>query len=132
MLTNEKITKDISRAKKFFENIISFTVGPFTLEDMIKYRLESINILDVRDYEDYIEGHLPYAIHFPSKETEAHIDMLDKSKINVLYTYSDTCAKAYNTAVLLLENNYPCVVLRGGFKEWKKQELDIIKTSSDD
>ena len=35
MFTNEKITRDLERAKKSFENIISFTIGPFTLEDMI-------------------------------------------------------------------------------------------------
>ncbi len=132
MFTHEKITKDLSRAKKFFENIVSFTVGPFTLEDMIKHRLDSINIVDVRDYDDYIEGHLPYAIHFPTKEIEQHMDMIEKSKVNVLYTYSDSCAKAYNAALVLLENDFPCVVLRGGYKEWKKHDLDIVKTSSND
>ncbi len=129
MFAYEKITNDLSRAKRFFENIVSFTVGPFTLEDMIKHRLDSINIIDVRDYDDYIEGHLPYAIHFPFKEIEEHLNMLEKSKVNILYTYSDSCTKAYNAALKLLENNFPSVVLRGGYKEWKKHDLDIIKNT---
>ena len=132
MFAHEKITKDLSRAKRFFENIVSFTVGSFTLEDMIKHRLDSINIVDVRDYDDYIKGHLPYAIHFPTKEIDEHLDMIEKSKVNILYTYSDSCSKAYNVALLLLENDFPCVVLRGGFKEWKKHDLDIITNSSND
>ena len=129
MFAHEEITKDLSRAKKFFENVISFTIGPFTLEDMIKYRLNSINIVDVRDYEHYIEGHLPYAMHISADNIKEHVNMLDKSKVTILYTHNDSCAKAYNSALVLLENQYPCVVLRGGYKEWKKYDLDIIQNS---
>ena len=127
MIENEEIINDLYRAKKFFENIISYTIGPYTLEDMIKYRLNSINIIDVRDYNDYLEGHLPYAINFPISDIKANIDMLDKSKVNILYSYSDTCKKAYKTAINLLENNFPVVILRGGYKAWEKAGFDIIK-----
>ena len=132
MFTNEKITKDLSRAKKFFENIIAYTVGVFTLEDMIKNSLESINIIDVRDYNNYIEGHIPYAMHIPMSDIEEHCNMLDKSKVTIIYTHNDSCAKAYKAALVLLDKNYPCVVLRGGFEEWKHHELDIIKNSSEE
>ena len=101
MFTNEKITKDLSRAKKFFENIIAYTVGPYTLEDMIKNNLDSINIVDVREYEHYIEGHIPYAMHIPMLDIEKHCKMLDKSKVTIIYTHNDSCAKAYKAALIL-------------------------------
>ena len=131
MFKHEEITKDIDRAKRYFENIISFTVGPFTLEDMIKHRLDAINIADVRNYEHYIDGHLPYAMHIPIESIKEHLEMLDKSKVTILYTYNDSCVRAYDAALMLLEKKYPCVVLRGGYKEWKKYDLDIVKTSSE-
>ena len=132
MFFHEDVTKDLSRAKKFFEDIISYTIGPFSLDEMITHRINSLNIVDVRDYNNYIEGHIPYAIHIPYKEAKEHLDMLDKDKITIVYTYSDSCPRAYKTALELIEKHYPAVVLRGGFKEWKKFEFDIIKSESAD
>lgn len=132
MFSHNEITKDLSRAKKFFEDIISFTVGPFTLDDIIENRVNSINIIDVREYQDYINGHIPYASHIPYKEVQDNLEMLDKEKVTVVYTYSDSCPRAYKTALALIEKHYPAVILRGGFKEWKKFDLDIIKTDTSD
>lgn len=132
MFGHSDITKDLSRAKKYFEDIVSYTVGPFTLDDIISHRIDSINIVDVREYEDYIEGHIPYAVHIPYKETKDYIDMLNKEKVTVVYTYSDSCPRAYNTALALIDKHYPAVILRGGFKEWKKFDFDIIKIDSSD
>lgn len=132
MFSHGEITKDLSRAKKFFEDIISFTVGPFTLDDIIENRINSINIVDVREYNDYINGHIPYAVHIPYKEVKDHINMLDKEKVTVVYTYSDSCPRAYKSALELIEKHYPAIILRGGFKEWKKFDLDIIKTDTTD
>ena len=91
MFSKNITTKDLSRAKKYFEDIISFTVGPFTLDEIITHRVDTINIVDVRNYEDYIEGHIPYAIHIPHKEIQEHCEMLNKEKVTVVYSYSDSC-----------------------------------------
>lgn len=132
MFSHDEITKDLSRAKKFFEDIISFTIGPFTLDDIIENRINSINLVDVREYNDYINGHIPYAVHIPYKEVKEHIDMLDKDKVTIIYTYSDSCPRAYKSALELIEKHYPSVILRGGFKEWKKFDLDIVNTDTTD
>ena len=117
MFSHSNITKDMSRAKKYFEDIVSYTIGPFSLDEIIIHRINSINILDVREYNDYIDGHIPYAIHIPYKDIKDNIEMLDKEKTTIIYTYSDSCPRAYNTALELIEKNFPAVVLRGGFKE---------------
>lgn len=132
MFHENKITKDLSRGKKFFEDIVSFTVGPFTLNEIIAHKIDTVNIVDVREYEDYIEGHIPYAIHIPHKEITEHCKMLDKEKITVIYSYTDSCPRAYHSALKLIEEHCPSVVLRGGFKEWKKFDFDIIKNASED
>ncbi|MCD7740565.1 MAG: hypothetical protein LUH11_04370 [Candidatus Gastranaerophilales bacterium] len=131
MFSHGEITKDLSRGKKFFEDIVSYTVGPFTLDEIISNRTNSINIVDVREYNDYINGHIPYAEHLPYNENE-NFDILDKNKVTVVYTYSDSCPRAYNSALKLIEKHYPAVILRGGFKEWKKFDFDIIKNDSQD
>ena len=132
MFNHKNITEDLSRAKKFFENIVSFTIGPFSLDDTISRRIDTINIVDVREYEDYIEGHIPYAVHIPYKEMEEHLKMLNKDNTSIIYSYSDSCPRAYKAALQLLDEHYPSVVLRGGFKEWKKFDFEIIKNSTND
>ncbi|MBQ4123465.1 hypothetical protein IJD44_07105 [bacterium] len=130
MFKLEKVIKDFSRAKKYFEDIVSYTIGPYTLDEIIKNKIDTINILDVRDYDNYIDGHIPYASHIPHKQIEENLEILDKSKITIIYSYTDSCPRAYNTALKLVENHYPAVILRGGFKIWKKFDFDIIKTDS--
>ncbi|MCD7780686.1 MAG: rhodanese-like domain-containing protein [Candidatus Gastranaerophilales bacterium] len=132
MFSHGEITKDLSRGKKFFEDIISYTVGPFTLDEIIANRTNTVNIVDVREYKDYINGHIPYSVHIPYKDEECNLDILDKDKVTVVYTYSDSCPRAYKSALKLIEKHYPAVILRGGFKEWKKFDFDIIKNDSSD
>ena len=132
MFFHDNLSKDLNRAKKFFEDILAYTIGPYGLKEMIETKINKINILDVREYEDYLDGHIPYAIHIPFKHVEEHHKMLDKEKITVVYTYTDSCPRAYKTALKLVENGYPAIVLRGGFKQWKKFDFEIIKTDTTD
>ena len=36
MFFHDDLTKDLNRAKKFFEDILAYTIGPFSLEDIIE------------------------------------------------------------------------------------------------
>lgn len=131
MLFNREITKDLPRAKKFFEDILSYTMGAYCLDKIIKEETNSINIVDVREYDDYIESHIPYAVHIPFKDAQNHIDMLEKDKITLVYTYNDNCPRAYKVALDLIEKHYPVEVLRGGFAKWQKLNFDTIKLDSE-
>ena len=66
------------------------------------------------------------------KEMEEHLKMLNKDNTSIIYSYSDSCPRAYKAALQLLDEHYPSVVLRGGFKEWKKFDFEIIKNSTND
>ena len=126
----EKITKDTKKAAEFFLEKISFCASPFELKDMIADNINEINIIDVRAYDDYIDGHIPYAIHLPYKNIEEHLVMLEKDKTNIVYSYCPYCKLAHKVACYIAQKDYPVMVLNGGFKIWKELEYDIIKTSS--
>ena len=74
-------------------------------------------IIDVRDEDEYLAGHIPGAIMVPAKNIEHHLDMLEQYKKDeiVLYCVSGRRASAAATAlenagfkkVRLLEGNYP-------------------------
>ena len=74
-------------------------------------------IIDVRDEDEYLAGHIPGAIMVPAKQMEQHLDMLKQYRKQeiVLYCVSGRRASAAATVledagfkkVRLLEGNYP-------------------------
>lgn len=126
MIKLMNITRQIQRAKEFFENRIAFTVGPVELKEMIEKDRNSIEIIDVRSREYYDKGHIPSAVSIPGSEIQMHLNKLSKDKINVVYCYSQQCHLGSKTALVLLENGYPVIELEGGFNEWKNSDFDIV------
>ena len=64
-MKNKLLTFDSSKAKEFFLNKISFMTNSIELHENIQNNIDDINIIDVRTYDDYIDGHIPFAIHIP-------------------------------------------------------------------
>jgi len=115
---------DPARAKAYFEDKLAFTTGPIELERMSKEE-SNINIVDVRDSEDFAKGHIPGAINLPKDKWES-MEGLQKDKINVLYCYTQTCHLAATAAVRFAERGgYPVMEMEGGFAAWKGADLEV-------
>ena len=123
---NYYFTKNHKKAEEFFKSKISFEISPYELKDTIEKNINTINIIDVRKYEDYIEERIPYAIHIPYETFKQHLKMLEKDKINIIYCYSQYCKLAHKAACLISEEDYPAMVLMGGFNIWKKSNFDTV------
>ena len=76
------LTENTKKAEEFFLNELSFIMSPFELKRKIDDDIEDINIVDVRKYDDYIDGHIPFAIHVPFDSLEEHLVMFEKHKLN--------------------------------------------------
>lgn len=127
---DKKIINDFKRAKHYFENILTYLVSPYELRGMIKKNVDAFNLIDVRDYEDYIDGHIEYAEHIPYHKIEENLDMLDKTKTTIVYCYNSSCQRAAKTALKLVENEYPAAILDGGIEIWELFEFDVVRNSS--
>ncbi|HEY6962559.1 MAG TPA: ThiF family adenylyltransferase, partial [Gaiellaceae bacterium] len=83
--------------------------------------------IDVREADEWQEGHLPGAVHVPRGHLESRIEgvVADKSQPLVLY-----CASANRSAFAaktLEELGYTNVhSLAGGFVDWKRNGLDVV------
>ncbi len=130
MFKHLSITNDTIRAKKFFEDLLAYTTTPYTLNELFNSDINSFTIADVRAYDDYNEGHIPFAIHLPSDKIAENLHLLDKEKPTILYCYEQHCHLAKNSAIVLLDHYYPVIELEGGFDAWKKHGYDIVKTDS--
>lgn len=128
-MKDEKITFNSSKAKEYFLEKISFEMSPWKLKELSKEKIEDINIVDVRTYDDYIDGHIPFAIHIPLDNIEDHLVMLEKDKINIVYSYCPCCQRASKAAYMMAHKGFPVVSLCGGFKAWSELGFDIVTTS---
>ena len=122
----KEFLKDTKRAYEFFNERLSYIVSPFELKDMIKERIDELNIIDLRSYEDYMDSHIPYAVHAPYESFEEHLKKFDKEKINIVYAYSFYCKMATRAAAMLTKEGYPTMELKGGFKIWQKLDFETI------
>ncbi|MBR5304174.1 MAG: hypothetical protein IKU37_05040 [Candidatus Gastranaerophilales bacterium] len=129
-MKTKNFTFNSSKAKDFFLEKISFEISPRELEKHIKENIEDFNIVDVRNYDDYIAGHIPFAIHVPLDTLEEHLVMFDKDKVNIVYSYCPYCKNATYVALAIAEKGYPVMTLCGGYKIWEEIGFDTIKTST--
>ncbi len=126
-----KLTKNTGKAEDFFKSMLAFTVGPDRLKHMMEKQLEEYTLVDVREYDDYIKGHIPFAVHVPFDQLEEQMVQFSKDKVNIVYSYSPFCQLAKKAAYHLASEGYPVRELLGGFKAWKKRDFDIVENESD-
>ncbi len=127
MLKYSNITKQTQRAMQFFEDKLAFTLGPVELKNSLDD--EQIEIIDVRKAEEYDKCHIPKAISIPAADINVRINSLSKSKINIVYCYTEQCHLAAKVALKLSERGYPVMELEGGFDTWKNvYEFDVVSS----
>ena len=113
---------DPQKARAYFENKVAFTTGPMELSHMLESG--NVNVVDVREAEDYEKGHVPGAISLP-KGTWDNPKGLAKDKTNVVYCYSQQCHLAAHACIAFAAKGFPVMELEGGFKSWEQHELDV-------
>lgn len=115
---------DPAKARAYFEAKLAFTTGPVELERELHN--DEINIVDVREAEDYEKGHIPGAKSLPH-ERWSTLEGLEKDKLNVLYCYSQVCHLAAKAGAEFTSRGYSVMELEGGFAGWKDHDLKIEK-----
>jgi sulfur-carrier protein adenylyltransferase/sulfurtransferase len=82
---------------------------------------ESPAIVDVREREEWDEGHLPGAVHVPRGHLESRIESAAPDKSRPVLVYCASGNRSAFAAKTLEELGYDHVVsLAGGFTDWKR------------
>ena len=126
-MSNELRKNDPARAKEYFEHKLSFTTGPVELARNLKQG--DIAVIDFREAEDYLKGHIPGAVNLPH-DRWATLEGLRKDALNVLYCYTQQCHLAATAAVEFAAKGYSVMELDGGFETWNENEMEIESESS--
>src|ERR1041384_599876 len=84
-------------------------------------QLEGAVVVDVRERDEWVEGHIPGAVHVPRGNLESRIEQAIPNRSRPLLLYCAVGARSAFAAKTLEELGYENVVhLAGGFTEWKR------------
>ena len=82
--------------------------------------------IDVREADEWQEGHLPGAVHLPRGYLESRVEGVAPAKDTPVILYCASGARSAFAAKTLRELGYDTVYsLAGGFTDWKRNGLEI-------
>ena len=85
-------------------------------------------VLDVRDKNEFEQGHIVDAINIPYTNLESRIDELEKYKEKPIVIACKMGQHSGAAGTLLRKNGFANVSrLRGGIAEWRGQSLPVVK-----
>lgn len=97
-------------------------VGPLELKKIMGTDPDNITVVDVRDPEEFAEGHIPGAINLPLKNFAFGSGVLDKKKKIVVYCNSG--GRSYGAYRKLMKLGYKDIC-QAIFTDWKEADLPV-------
>ncbi|WNF24908.1 metalloregulator ArsR/SmtB family transcription factor [Mesobacillus jeotgali] len=118
--TAEERNSDVKLVRK--DHILKEnSLSPITFDELgEKLKSGAVTLLDVRPFEEYKHGHLPYALSMPISELKFQLDSLPKDKEIVAYCRGPYCVYATEAVEFLKSKGYRATLLDAGINEWKQ------------
>ncbi len=89
---------------------------------------DSAVFLDIRENNEYAEGHLIDSIHIPLKNLKNELGRLNKFKDKPVIVYCASGNRSVHASKILTANDFSQVYnLSGGIYAWKKSNLPVTK-----
>jgi rhodanese-related sulfurtransferase len=80
-------------------------------------------IIDVRDEDEYLAGHIPGAIMVPAKQMEHHLDMMEQYRKEDIVLYCQSGRRASAAATVLENAGFKNVkLLQGDYPGWESAQ----------
>ena len=94
------------------------------MKALIDSKPTTLTIIDVRDKNEYDQGHIPCAINIPVTNFALQSGVLEKDKRIIVYCNSGS--RSYNAYRKLQKMAYPNIS-QVIFADWKSDGLPIVK-----
>jgi molybdopterin/thiamine biosynthesis adenylyltransferase/rhodanese-related sulfurtransferase len=90
-------------------------------------QLDDAVLVDVREHDEWEEGHIPGAVHVPRGNLESRIENVVPDRSATVVLYCASAARSAFAAKSLGELGYENVYsLAGGFTDWKRNGYEIV------
>ena len=108
-----------SGSNETFSDTMKFTykkISPEQTKVLLDKNPNAI-VFDVREEDDYIQGHIPNAAHLSYKDLKVQMEYFNKDRIYVIY--GSTTKKTAKAADVMTNKGFPKVyILNGGIDKW--------------
>jgi len=109
-----------------YEKRIKTTIiSPADLNGLIQRSDDSFTIVDVRDFEEFAQGHIQGSINIPVASFASQSDVLDKKKKIIVYCNSG--GRSYNAYRKLMKLGYK-EINQAIFADWKNAGMPVEKS----
>ena len=103
------------------------TVGTQELVRLVNK--ENAVVLDVRERNGFMEGHIVDALNIPYASLESRLDEISQHKETPIVIACKMGQHSGAAGTLLQKNGFTNVTrLTGGYAEWRAQNLPVVKT----
>lgn len=92
---------------------------------LAKAKLGEIVLIDVRPFDEFASGHLPFSVSVPVKDITSHLKTFSKKKEIVAYCRGPYCFFAKEAVEVLIKNGFKAYQLKDSVHDWKVQGLPI-------
>jgi rhodanese-related sulfurtransferase len=116
---------DPQGSRDYFHRKVAYSTGPVELSHALEAH-EDVNVVDVREPEDFEKGHVPGSVNLPRARWSSH-EGLREDVANVLLCYSHVCHLAAKAGVEFAGAGYPVLEMDGGWESWKENGLPVEK-----
>ncbi|HLH79381.1 MAG TPA: metalloregulator ArsR/SmtB family transcription factor [Chthonomonas sp.] len=85
----------------------------------------SVIVIDVRPYDEYLQGHIPAAKAIPLEELERRLQELPRDQEIVAYCRGPYCIFADEAVALLQQHGFKALRLSEGLPDWQDEGLPV-------
>jgi rhodanese-related sulfurtransferase/DNA-binding transcriptional ArsR family regulator len=104
---------------------------PVTREELVeRQQRRSVRLIDVRPEIEYRAAHIPGALNIPIMVLPERLQELPKRPEIVAYCRGPYCVMAYKAVEILRPVGYRARRLDGGFMEWRRAGLPLVRSDA--
>lgn len=90
---------------------------------------DSVFLIDVRETDEYIDGHVPGAIHIPLNEVPQRVDEFRHPQGGVTYVICKAGGRSANACEYLSQHSIQLINIAGGTMGWIMQGHAVVEGS---
>lgn len=99
-------------------------VQEISVEELSRLVSGGATVVDVRETDEYVSGHVPGAVSAPMSAFADHIDTFDKAGVN--YVICQAGGRSMRVCEHLDANGYSVVNVAGGTGAWMAAGYDVV------
>ncbi|MFC7532579.1 rhodanese-like domain-containing protein [Actinoplanes sp. GCM10030250] len=116
----------MTSAVAFFEALLQFQTDVSDVHADLEAGTPGVVVVDSRNAESWRQGHLPHAVHLPTREIAARAaEVVPPGSTVVTYCWGPGCNGATRAALEFARLGHPVKEMIGGYEYWVREGFPV-------